>query len=356
MANVSNAIPALPTTTEPEIVRLRNQVDILTQENAFLKGQMGGTTDPPTTALPTVLVHGIKVAEKTWEYGMLAGVITLTILLWVLPLLKPIRRHIESRLFRIMPIITLLNLFILAVALSALDFVAFNDLFFGFVKVLEVGINVTQKALLAAAALAALLLMWKFKDRLLEALGVDNPAMLIGGFRDWATCWSMKRFVPIELFIWKVEGLPSLHLHQANDIYVEVNCGYNNQMLTRVHLRAGHSCSLKESMQMNFDVFDLDTRLYITVKNQDVLGASEIASVQLSAAQVSRNLEPKELNPVDRTLGWGTTNGAEETSAWAESRFKAIELVPAGTIYLRFQPVVDEDGAAPSYGKLGSSW
>jgi len=178
--------------------------------------------------------------------------------------------------------------------------------------------------------------------------------MLIGNFRDWATCWSMKRFVPIELFIWKVEDLPSLHLHHANDLYVEVSCGYNNPMRTRVHIRGGSTCVLKESMQINYDQFDRDTRLYIQIKNQDVLGATDVASVQLGARKVGDLLEPDTLQPTQRTLGWGTTSGEDKNSAWAQSRFKSLDLVPQGRIWMRFQPVHDEEGA-PSYGKLGSS-
>merc|ERR1719316_1759694 len=96
-----------------------------------------------------------------------------------------------------------------------------NDLFFLLVKVIEVVINSTQKVLMAFAALMVLILFWKFKDRILETLGVDNPTMVIGDFRDWATCWSMKRFYPIELFIWKVEGLPGINIQRSNDIFIE---------------------------------------------------------------------------------------------------------------------------------------
>lgn len=179
--------------------------------------------------------------------------------------------------------------------------------------------------------------------------------MVIGEFRDWATLWSMKRFYPIEVFIWKVEGLPGMHLHQMNDVFVEVSCGYNNVMRTRVHDRAGHSCLFKESMQMNFDHFDKENMVTINIKNQDVVGSSDIASIQLGATQVHRLMEAKTLEASERTIGWGTTSGSTD-GAWSKDRFKPIDLIPAGQIFLRFQAVTDEEKIiGPSYGKIGTT-
>ena len=109
-----------------------------------------------------------------------------------------------------------------------------------------------------------------------QVLGIENAAALFGDFRDWATCWhrawceqnaemcpenlgndsptvhpasrSMKRFHPLEVFIWKapqllkacsasyaclsilthvaqVEGLPSARLHSPNDVFCEADSG-----------------------------------------------------------------------------------------------------------------------------------
>lgn len=328
----------------------------LTKENDLLLSLVGGTTPTTTVPSPTVLVQGVKLKAGTYEIVILAGVVCIMLLLWALPFMKPIKRCVESRIYKVYPAITLFNLLLFACALNTLNFVAFNDLFFTTVQVIEQVLDTVQKVLIACSALLVLVLFWKFKDRILETLGVDNPQMVVGEFRDWATLWSMKRFYPIELFIWKVEGLPGLHLHQMNDVFAEVTCGYNNVMRTRVHLRAGHGCVFKESLQMNFDHYDTDTRLYITIKNQDVMGSSDIASIQLGASQVHRLMEPDKLEPTRRTIGWGTTSGATENTAWAESRFTPIDLIPAGQIFLRFQPVHDEEKAkGPSYGKIGSA-
>merc|ERR1712216_152201 len=258
--------------------------------------------------------------------------------LWALPLMKPIRRCIESRLYKVYPIITIFNLIIFGIALDALDHIDFNELFFLLVKIVEVAIAQVEKVLIAGAGLLVLVVMWKFKDRVLEALGVDNPQMVIGGFRDWATCWSMKRFYPVELFILKVEGLPAINLGKSNDVFCEVSLGYNMTMRTRVRCRAGHSCTIKESLQLNFDPFDTEVPMHISVKNQELLGTTEIASIQLGAKQVQRLEEPHSLEPSERTLGWGATAGTESAAGiWAASRFQCIDLVPAGKLYMRFQ-------------------
>lgn len=353
---MASSTSSMPSTTQDELTRLRAKVTQLAQENALLLSQLGGTTLKPTTPAPTMLVQGVKVKASNYEAVVLVSVVCLMLLLWALPLMKPIKRHIENKIYKIFPVVTVINFIILGAALDRLHYVAFNDLFFGAVKAVEVLINTTQRVLLAFAAFIVLVFLWKFKDRILETIGVDNPQMVIGEFRDWATMWSMKRFYPIELFIWKVEGLPALHLHQANDVFMQVDSGYNVSMKTRVHLRAGHGCTFKESMQINFDQYDTDTRLYISVKNQDVMGSTDIASVQLGAVQVQRLIEPDTLQPTQRTIGWGTTSGRTENSAWSESRFTPIDLIPAGKIFVRFQPVRDDEEALrPNYGKMGST-
>lgn len=352
-------------------MRLREEISKLTRDaataNSTIKSlngtiqslleYVGGTFPTTTLPVPTVLVQGVKVKAGPFQYAVLATVIIVMLLLWALPLMKPFKRCCESKIYKVFPIITVINFLIFGAAMEKLNMIQFNDLFFETVMVIEIVINSTQKVLMAFAALVVLVLFWKFKDRILETLGVDHPEMVIGEFRDWATMWSMKRFYPIELFIWKVDGLPGLHLHQFNDVFVEVSCGYNNTMRTRVHPKAGHNCILKESLQLNFDHFDTDTRLHISIRNQDVMGATDIASIQLGAKQVKRFLEmgPGELQASQRTLGWGTMSGAAPNSAWQDSRFTPIDLIPAGQIFLRFQPVQDEDKIrGTTYGHAAS--
>jgi len=348
--------------TAMELSRLRQKVSELAAENAVLLNLVGGTTPTTSTAAPTVIVQGMKMKASMYEMGVLGGVGCVVMLLWALPFLKPFKRSCESRIYKIFPMITLLNLLIIGITLNVVHAIKFNDLFFMFVKLVEVLINSTQKALVAFLAFFMLVLLWKFKDRILAAIGVDNPQMVIGEFRDWATLWSMKRFYPIEVFIWKVEDLPAMHLHQMNDVFVEMCCGYNNVMRTRVHHRGGHTCLLKESFQLNFDHYDKDTRLYVNIKNQDVMGASDIAAIQLGADQIQRFLKDKGgLDATKRTLGWGTSRGGGESAIWAPENFHEIYLIPAGKIYLGFKSVRDDDemtrggSARYGHGELGAT-
>lgn len=339
-----------------EIASLKAKLAQLTQENEVLLKLVGGTTPTTTQPVPTVIMEGVKLKASTADYLTLAGAICLMLLLWIIPLSKPIRGCIESKIHRIMPVITVINFIILGATLDQLQFVEFNDLFFKTVKITELVIETTQKFLLAVAGLFVLWFLWKFKDRILETLGVDNPTMVIGEFRDWATCWSMKRFYPIEIFILKVEGLPGLHLHQFNDVFVEVSCGYNNTMRTRVHERAGHTCVFKESMQLNFDHLDTESNFHVDVKNQDVMGATDIASIVLGAGQVHRMMEPDHLDAESRTVGWGATTSTQGGGGkvWG-SKFHCLDMIPAGKVWIRFQPVSDEDHLRTSYGKVGST-
>merc|ERR1719401_498677 len=93
---------------------------------------------------------------------------------------------------------------------------------------------------------------------------------------------------------------------------------------------------------MNFDPLDKESRLTLLVMNQDVLGSTTIAKVQLGAVQVERLEEPAGAQH-GKTAGWGVTGTRSTDSVWASSRFHCVDLVPAGKIYLRFSPVSAED-------------
>merc|ERR1740121_916440 len=265
-------------------------------------------------------------------------------LLCALPKVAPFNRCCETRLHRVCPAIALLNLVLFLVTVGQLDTISVNDIFFAAVAVAEVCIMYTQQCLVGVASIFIMLVLWKFKDRILDALGVEHAGSIMGEFRDWATCWSMWRFRPIELYIWKVEGLAAANVHRKNDVFVETSLGYNVCMRTRVHKGAGHSCVIRESMQLNFDEFDSVSRLKIAVKSQEALGSSELASVQLRAAQVHRLEEP---TTGGGEVGWGATTGRAGDTVWAQSRFIPLDLVPSGRIFVRFAPVdLDGDGAS----------
>ncbi|CAE7225410.1 unnamed protein product [Symbiodinium sp. CCMP2456] len=297
-----------------------------------------------TTVAPVALA-GTKVQGSVAEEIVLVLVISLMVMLWTVPLLRPFRYCCETRLHKVYPVITVLNLLLLAVTLHALKSITFNDLFFAMVNGFEDAVEKTEQILVGIAALVAIAVVWKFKDRVFEVLGVENAASVFGDFRDWATCWSMKRFHPVEMFIWKVEGLPSARLHSLNDVFCEVSLGYNMTMKTRVHQRAGHSCVFKETLQLNFDPYDSQHRLTLSIKSQEVIGASEIVQLQLGAEQVSKLEEPasKDLGS-GRPIGWGSK---ADPAVWARENFKELDLVRSLSCLFILVKAQTSDGNVP---------
>lgn len=166
-----------------------------------------------------------------------------------------------------------------------------------------------------------------FKDRIALMLGVDHVAFVRFSWRDCLTCWSMNRYRPVEIAIWKVEDLASSDVFRANNVFVEAYMGFNETMKSRVHHNAGSSCILKETMQFNFDEFDDSERLLIFLKNQEVMTSGELARLQLEAADISM-LEQRQRN---------------KPMAWDDSCFEDRRLIPRGKIWIRVSFVDDEN-------------
>lgn len=306
-----------------------------------------GVKDPlaTTTAVPTVIVENLAVPKEEYEWMILVGVSLGVLLLCTLPILPMCRKRFETRLHRVYPCLVIVCVFVLGFVLSGLELIDFNKVFFMVVDVLDTILSVVHKGLVGASVLVGAFVAWKFKDRILESLGIERTSLVLGDFRDWATCWSMRRFQPIEIFIWKVEGLRSASSTAHNNIYCDVRLGYNISMRTRVHHGAGHCCVLKESVQLNFDKYETESRLTLAVKHQGAVQTETIAQLQLGATQVDRIMEPLDREPV---LGWAATaHSHAPDSLWADSRFHKLDLLPSGHIWLRVSPVqpeLEDDG------------
>ncbi|CAE7194775.1 RHM1, partial [Symbiodinium natans] len=179
--------------------------------------------------------------------------------------------------------------------------------------------------------------------------------------KDCLNCWSTARFRPIEAFlmfcgrqelkgcrdlhvtqadplcpcqllIWKVEDLTSSDLFHANHVFIEAFMGYNETMRTRVHNNAGSDCILKESMQLNFDEDDDEEKLFLFVQNQKVMGAQELARVEISSQAVKDLLKDSE-----------KVRGPQQVLQWDANCFpKSFPLIPRGQIWITAVPVEDE--------------
>jgi len=170
-----------------------------------------------------------------------------------------------------------------------------------------------------------------FKDRIALMLGLDHHTIFRCKIRDCFYGWSPSRFRAIEMVIWKVEDLTSADVFSANNVFVEVYMGYNEAMKTRVHNNAGSACSIKETLQLNFDEDDDEEHLFIFVKNQKVMGSATLGRVELRpdmVAEVERKGREALLDPAHK---------------WEERNFVQKKLIPRGTIWFRLSPVADED-------------
>lgn len=301
----------------------------------------------PTTPVPMHDLGSQKIPEDTYEVFVLGGVVSFAVLLFLCPFAKPCKRFCETRLHRVCPVIAVLNFCLVAGTLDYMDMVDFNEIFFFVVKVVAIAIASCQTVVVGGAVLVGLFVVWKFKDRILETVGLESGTLVVGDFRDWATCWSMRRFRAIEIFILKADSLPATTFSSGSDLFVEVALGYNMNMRTRVHHGAGQTCVFKESLQVNFDPYDCDSRLNLSVKSQSSLGNDTVSQAQLGAAQVVRLQEGLSGGAQPELLGWETSaDMRSQGSAWSAARFHAIELVPAGRLYVRIVPVPEDDSTS----------
>eukprot|EP00405_Crypthecodinium_cohnii_P031719 CAMPEP_0206523264 /NCGR_PEP_ID=MMETSP0324_2-20121206/67513_1 /ASSEMBLY_ACC=CAM_ASM_000836 /TAXON_ID=2866 /ORGANISM="Crypthecodinium cohnii, Strain Seligo" /LENGTH=295 /DNA_ID=CAMNT_0054017663 /DNA_START=266 /DNA_END=1154 /DNA_ORIENTATION=+ len=171
-----------------------------------------------------------------------------------------------------------------------------------------------------------------FKDRIAKLLGMDHKTLFRCKLRDFTTCFGPSRFQPIELTVWKVDDLPSADPFAANNVFIEFYLGYNEPMRTRVHNNAGSGCTIKESMQLNFDEDDLDETLYIFVKDQKVVGTLELARAEIPTDQLRKMVAKS------RHFGYAGR------PAYTEDIYsEPIQLIPRGQIWLRVAPIEDED-------------
>lgn len=167
-----------------------------------------------------------------------------------------------------------------------------------------------------------------FKDRIALILGIDHKTVFKCKVRDCLNCWSTARFQPIELFLWKVEDLPSAELFSSNNVFVEIFFGYNEPMSTRVHNNAGSGCILKECVQVNFDEEDDEETLFIFVRNQKVMGTQELARAEITTETLKK---------------WVRANKGADVR-WEEKTFPGpISLIPRGRLWLKAVPFHDEE-------------
>lgn len=187
-----------------------------------------------------------------------------------------------------------------------------------------------MQCLTSMALIVVACFVFAFKDRILKMLGLDHRTMFRCKLRDCLSC-GVTNVRAIELYLWKVEDLPSAQMFAANNIFLETYLGYNEPMKTRVHNNAGSQCLLKETIQLNFDETDEDESLFLFVKNQKVMGSSELGRLEMSPNKVAQLEQQCQ----------AMRKGGEVT--WTEGLFIQENLIPRGRIWFHIRHVEDED-------------
>lgn len=187
-----------------------------------------------------------------------------------------------------------------------------------------------MKAMVSIALIVVFVFVFVFRDRFMAVAGIDYKTIFRFKLRD--VFGVNKR--PIEICIHRVDHLPSASFMAPNNVFIECYLGYNEPMKTRVHNGAGSQCSFKEAIQLNFDEDEFDEPLHLFVKNQKVVGAGELARLELKAEEVA----VIEKESIEKKQRYG--------AQWTDDAFVCRKLMPKGEIWFRVIPVEDDDDAS----------
>eukprot|EP00811_Abedinium_folium_P002846 NODE_12618_length_1213_cov_6.488950.p1 GENE.NODE_12618_length_1213_cov_6.488950~~NODE_12618_length_1213_cov_6.488950.p1 ORF type:complete len:341 (-),score=108.36 NODE_12618_length_1213_cov_6.488950:112-1134(-) len=184
-----------------------------------------------------------------------------------------------------------------------------------------------EKMIYSCAILAGFYLLFRFKDRLLVAAGMEHVTFMRWSWRDLTGFGRRQR--PIELFIWKVDDLKSAtaKVLKANDVFVQCHLGNNEPMRTRVHNNAGTSCEFKESFQLNLDENSKSQTMTLQVKDQTMIASSELARVKISTREICC-IEDQ-------------TGKRRMDLMYTQESFVKLSLAPRGSIWIAIAPVED---------------
>lgn len=277
----------------------------------------------------------IPLEYQDW---ILVVVCTLVVFLWCLPCFcgrmhTPCSRRFTNWVYTRLHVfywgVLYITLFIVMLAVGILPDWTMPD-FLGYVSRFVVWVlRKTQSMIISGCILAGFMMALKFRERVLFATGMEHITVFRWGIFEAFGFKGKQR--PVELFIWKVDGLQSsaAKLLKANDIFVECHLDSNEPMRTRVHNNAGHSCIIREPLQLNINESSPSNMLTLLVKDQALLTSSELARLSLSTREL--------LSIEDQT---GKRRIAFD---YSENYFVPLGLSPTGTIWLAVAPVEEWD-------------
>jgi len=192
----------------------------------------------------------------------------------------------------------------------------------------------------SASILFALFLVYKFRERVAVAAGIEHLSLF--RFRwNWKDPLGFSEKVrPLEIFVWKVDGLSSSSskVMKANDVYLECYLGNNEPMRTRVHNNAGTACTIKESFQLNIDEGNPSDLMTLLVKDQSLVASTVIAKLVLSTAELC-GIEDQ-------------TGKRRSGFTYSHEYFIPLGLSPTGNVWIAAAPVDDFDRALDDDDRL----
>jgi len=351
----------------------------------------------PTTVIPVAFPltrAPTKATVLMQEEVQLMVVFGVALVIWMLPTLcinkrlccQCFRRWISKRMGAYFCLGLVLNLTIVSIVIARAPHISANSLFFTGVKILEKVTNQMEKILVQLGALAALILLWLFRKKIATILGFDQQVVK-ASLRDILTGFSMKRFRAIEVSLWKADGLPVGF--SSKTIFTRVTLGINEAQHTRPHDNVRELYTIKDRVSMNYDPEDDTQKLTISLRMQEVIGASvnqllpaagavvgamgglttplgpmpgaalgvvagtgaansvgaEIAKVDMSSVMINRFRErfhaDEAPNPnSERPSARATSTGP--VVRWTDEYFQRVDLLPQGFLWLR---IADISGA-----------
>jgi hypothetical protein len=190
-----------------------------------------------------------------------------------------------------------------------------------------------------------------YRERLFRLMGLDTANLFRVNFWDIADpAYRERSFIGVKLAICYVKGdLPvGDESSQSNDLFIQVKCGDNEPVNTRVHDKArvsdGSFHKFNEILQVNIPKdTDSDEKMYILIMDQDAIQNDEIARKVLTMSEIYDTF-------FDPESFWYTV----DKSLMVDPRY-GLQLYRAGSptpipTQMAFKPFrlnfVDEDGEA----------
>lgn len=285
----------------------------------------------------------IYVEYQDW---ILVAVSLLVLMIWCIPCLcgrmrnsfsQAFTKLIYSRLHYYFCVVTYVNLALLMFTIGILPDWTVDEYIEYSVDCIGWVLEHMVKLIQSFAILAVICIAFSKRERLAQVAGMGHVTV----FRiNWRQLFGFRtRRRPVELFIWKVEGLQSStsKVMKANDVYIECHMATNEPMRTRVHNNAGTSCIIKDSFQLNVEPEDTDAQMTLLVKDQSLVTSSELARLTLTVREIC-GIEDQ-------------TGKRRTTFQYSDDSFVCLELAPDGKIWIAVAPVEDvDDEHAPLMG------